>query len=42
MDWVEVVGRLKGVVTDTAASSFTIYLTKAVKVSLAIAWFIVG
>jgi len=33
---------IEGVVVDTATSSFTISLTKAVKVSLAIAWFIVG
>jgi hypothetical protein len=31
-----------GVVPDVAGSSFTIHLTKAAKVSLAVAWFIVG
>jgi hypothetical protein len=31
-----------GVVADVAGSSFTIYLTEEVKVSLAIAWFVVG
>jgi hypothetical protein len=33
---------VEGVVPDVSASSFTIYLTKAVKVSLGIAWFVVG
>jgi len=33
---------IEGVVTDVAASSFVISLTKAIKVSLDIAWFVVG
>jgi hypothetical protein len=32
---------IAGVVPDVSAGSFTIYLTKAIKVSLAIAWFII-
>jgi hypothetical protein len=31
-----------GVVPDVASSSFTIHLTKATKVSVAVAWFIIG
>ena len=31
-----------GVVPDVAASSFTIHLTKAAKVAVAVAWFIIG
>jgi hypothetical protein len=33
---------VEGVMPDVSGSSFTIYLTKAVKVSLGIAWFVVG
>lgn len=33
---------VEGVVPDLSGSSFVIYLTKAVKVSLALAWFVVG
>ena len=32
---------VEGVVTDPSGSSFTIYLTKAVDVSLPIAWFVI-
>jgi len=33
---------VEGVVPDVTANTFTIYLTKPVKVSLAIAWFVLG
>ena len=33
---------VEGVVTDVTAKAFTIYLTKPVTVSLAIAWFVLG
>jgi hypothetical protein len=33
---------VEGVVPDVTANTFTIYLTKPVTVSLAIAWFVLG